>query len=160
MEQRPHLGRHRVSASSSSGRSLFARSLVRREGRQGEESDDAKGPLGLTTVFQPPDTVIADLIFVHGLGGGSQSTWTKDNDPSLFWPREWLPRDAVFRDVRIHTFGYNSNWTQESILNIHDFGKSLLGSIQDCPTIPRSEIVGVLCPPMEIVRATFYEFDS
>jgi len=146
MEQQPHLGRYKTSASSSN-RSFFARGLVRREGREGEGSDGTKGPLGLTTVFQPPETVAIDLVFVHGLGGGSQSTWTKSGDLS-FWPREWLPKDTAFRDVRIHTFGYNSDWTQESILNIHDFAKSLLGSIQDCPAIPLGETVGFLRPLM------------
>jgi hypothetical protein len=46
-----------------------------------------------------------------------------------------------FHDVRIHSFGYNSNWNKESTLNIHDFAKSLLGSIQDCPIIPRESNV-------------------
>ncbi|KAJ5519087.1 hypothetical protein N7453_001509 [Penicillium expansum] len=79
----------------------------------------------------------ADLIFVHGLGGGSRSTWTKSGDPSLYWPKEWLPNDDAFQNVRIHSFGYDSNWDKESILGIHDFANALLGSIFDCPRIPR-----------------------
>ena len=121
--------------SSTSSRSLLSRTLARRE-----DGDDAsvelKGSYGLITLYEPPDSAIVDLIFVHGLGGGSRSTWTKSGDPSLYWPQEWLPNDFGFRDVRIHSFGYNSNWTKESTLNLHDFAKSLLGSIQDCPLIP------------------------
>lgn len=98
-----------------------------------------KGPPGLTTVFQPVGNASGDLVFVHGLGGGSRKTWSKNEDPNLFWPQEWLPQDPNFRDVRVHTCGYNANWGKESILNIHDFAKSLLFSLKDCPTIPRNE---------------------
>lgn len=125
------------------GRSLFGRTLARRDGSNSDVlPDDSKGRFGLTTLFSPAESVIADLVFVHGLGGGSRSTWTKSSDSSLFWPQEWLPQDSAFQDVRIHSFGYNSNWDKESTLNIHDFAKSLLGSIQDCPTIPRESSVG------------------
>lgn len=95
------------------------------------------GPFGLTTVFKPLEKVIADLVFIHGLGGGSRKTWSKDENAYLFWPQEWLSQDAGFRDVRIHTFGYDSSWDKGSILNIHDFAKSLLEWVKDCPAIPR-----------------------
>ena len=135
------MDRH-MSAASSSGRSFLTRTLARREVEGNDASLDAtKGPLGLNTLYNPPSSAVADLVFVHGLGGGSKSTWTKTEDLSLYWPQEWLPKDAGFQDVRIHSFGYNSNWEKESTLNIHDFAKSLLGSIQDCPTIPRESNV-------------------
>lgn len=121
----------------SSGRSFISRALTRRDDR-GQSAEDWKGPFGLNTLFDPDPQAIADLVFVHGLGGGSRSTWTKSNDPSLYWPKEWLPQDPGFQDVRLHSFGYNSNWGDESILNVHDFAKALLGSIQDCPLIPRN----------------------
>ena len=122
--------------STTSSRSFLSRTLRGRDsGNTDSYSEDGKGPLGLTTVFEPQEQVIADLVFVHGLAGGSRSTWTKSSDSSLFWPQEWLPEDVGFRDVRIHSFGYCSNWDKESTLNIHDFAKSLLRSIQDCPAI-------------------------
>ena len=31
-----------------------------------------KGPLGLVTVHKPFDKAVADLVFIHGLGGGSR----------------------------------------------------------------------------------------
>ncbi|KAI4212781.1 MAG: hypothetical protein LQ351_004483 [Letrouitia transgressa] len=119
----------------SSSRSFLSRNLTKRDGSS-ESSEEVYGRLGLNMLHEP-SYAIADLIFVHGLGGGSRSTWTKDNNSSLYWPQMWLPNDAAFLDVRIHSFGYNSNWEKESVLNIHDFAKSLLGSIQDCPRIPR-----------------------
>ena len=100
-------------------------------------------------MFEPSSPfpkVIADLVFVHGLGGGSRKTWTKDEDPSLFWPQEWLSQDDGFKDVRIHMFGYSSNWEKESVLNIHDFAKSLLEWMKDCPTIPRDAQVSSVFP--------------
>ena len=103
--------------------------------------ENEKGPLGLTTVFRPLKKAIADLIFIHGLGGGSRKTWSRNGDSVLFWPQEWLGQDLGFRDVRIHTFGYDSNWEKESILNIHDFAKSLLEWIKNYPAIPRDHDV-------------------
>ena len=120
------------------------RIFTRRPRLGSNESDiENKGPLGLTTIYDPPLPAIADLIFVHGLTGGSRSSWSKNNDPSLFWPQEWLPSDAKFQDVRIHSFGYNSKLGSESILNINDFAKSLLGAIYDCPLIPGESDVGL-----------------
>lgn len=121
----------------SSGRSFLSRTLTRRDDGE-QSSEDGKGPFGLNTLFDPDNPAVADLVFVHGLGGGSRSTWTKSNDPSLYWPKEWLPQDPRFQDVRIHSFGYNSNWGNESILSVHDFAKALLGSIQECPLIPQN----------------------
>ena len=132
---------HKSSSASTSGRSFLSRTLVRRDRGGSDVPVDPKGPFGLTTLFTGRDSVSCDLVFAHGLGGGSRSTWSHSADASLFWPKEWLPRDEGFKDVRVHSFGYNSNWEKESSLNIHDFAKALLGSIQDCPTIPRSSTV-------------------
>jgi hypothetical protein len=86
--------------------------------------------------------VTADIIFVHGRGGGSRKTWTKNDNPDLYWPQEWLPQDPAFQNVRIHMFGYDSNWDKASILNIHDFAKSLLEWVTNCPDIPQDIEVG------------------
>lgn len=102
-------------------------------------AESQKGPLSLRTVHEPLDGAIADVVFIHGLGGGSRKTWAKNEDPELFWPGEWLPRDDDFQDVRILTFGYDADWSKESILNIQDFGKSLLYALKDAPTGPRAQ---------------------
>lgn len=107
-----------------------------------DANDQPKGALGLTTLHNPGNTSVCDLVFVHGLNGGSQSTWCRGRDDSLFWPKEWLPKDESFRDVRIHTFGYASGLGRESVLNVHDFATSLLVGIQDAPSIPHGERVG------------------
>ena len=145
---------------SSPGRSLFTRPFARRDDSGSLDMKDPKGPLGLGTLSEPLGPAIADLVFVHGLGGGSRSTWTKSTDASLFWPQEWLPVDGGFRDVRIHTFGYNSNWEKESTLNIHDFARALLGSLQDCPTIPRDSRVRVAPRHHKVVIFSFPQVNN
>ncbi|OAP59351.1 hypothetical protein AYL99_06649 [Fonsecaea erecta] len=101
------------------------------------EIDDWRGPLGLNTVYKPTNQTTADLIFVHGLAGGSRKTWTRKQDPALFWP-QWLPQDPAFKDVGVHMFGYDSNWSNASILNIQDFALSLLEWVTNSPEIPNA----------------------
>ncbi|KAM7192873.1 hypothetical protein V8F20_008670 [Naviculisporaceae sp. PSN 640] len=107
-------------------------------------SDDEKGPLGLTTLHEClPATGIApstEIIFIHGLGGGSRKSWSYSSDPKHYWPLAWLPTDDDFADVRIHTFGYKADWGErrQSILNIHAFAQSLLGALRNHPGIRRS----------------------
>lgn len=98
--------------------------------------EDVKGPLGLSILFEPSEPLV-EVVFVHGLKGGSRKTWSKSEDMYHYWPKEWLPRDPEFKNVRIHTFGYNADWgeTRQSFLSIHDFGKALLGAIHDSPQI-------------------------
>lgn len=103
--------------------------------------ENHKGPLGLNLLHAVADPLI-DFIFVHGLGGGSQKTWSKSANPDHFWPKEWLSRDPEFGFVRTYSFGYKVDWSErkESALNIHDFARSLLGEIQCCPDIRRSKV--------------------
>jgi pimeloyl-ACP methyl ester carboxylesterase len=103
---------------------------------------DDKGPLGLITLYEPPPSAqpVADIVFIHGLGGGSRKTWSYSSQPHHYWPRSWLPADNDFSDVRIHTFGYKADWGErrESILDIHDFAQSLLGALRNHPGIRRT----------------------
>lgn len=96
--------------------------------------DDSKGPLGLNLLHSPLEPLI-DFIFVHGLGGGSRKTWSKTSSVTHYWPQEWLPKDPAFKNVRVHSFGYNSDWVKgkDNCLNIHHFGKSLLGEMSTSP---------------------------
>ncbi|KLU86058.1 hypothetical protein MAPG_05077 [Magnaporthiopsis poae ATCC 64411] len=134
-----------------SNRSLLARSfsrpssILRRDGRDEAPREPPKGPLRLTSLHLPEiDHPIADIVFVHGLNGGSYSTWTFDGDPAKFWPKEWLAVDEVFRDARIHTFGYESSISKQSILNIDDFARALAYSLCHCPKIPLGEKAPVI----------------
>ena len=77
------------------------------------------------------------MIFVHGLRGGSIKTWQKRDDPRYFWPKHWLPLEPEFRHVSIHSFGYDSDWgsSQESFLDVHDFGRALYEEIRSSPML-------------------------
>lgn len=105
--------------------------LSLRSNETDDSSDDFRGSIGLTPLYTPSEPIL-DLVFVHGLRGGSRKTWSKSEHPFHFWPKEWLSRDPDFRAVRIHTFGYHSDWAErrESILNIHDFAQNLLGELK------------------------------
>jgi len=119
-------------------RSFLSRTLTREPNHPRQARHDIpKGPLGLTTLYEPPAGILvtADIVFVHGLNGGSQSTWSKDNRASHFWPKEWLPLDDAFHDVRTHTFGYPSGLGRESVLNVRDFAESLLAAVKDSPSM-------------------------
>lgn len=104
---------------------------------------DEVGALGLNLLYAPPAPLV-DFVFVHGLRGGSRKTWSKSSDPYHFWPKEWLTRDPEFKNVRIHSFGYSSDWGdgKDSVLNIHDFGKSLLAEVINSPEIRKDNDVG------------------
>ena len=113
--------------------------------------DGNKGPLGLTTIHEPPGDAVVDLVFVHGLGGGSRKTWSFSSDPGYFWPQEWLPADPDFTNVRIHSFGYRSEWGErrQSILNIYNFAQSLVGALKNHPGIRRGRThVSFVCHSM------------
>jgi len=49
-----------------------------------------------------------DLVFIHGLNGSPDSTWTADNS-KLFWPKTLLPEELAEENVRILTFGYDAD---------------------------------------------------
>ncbi|KAI9844670.1 MAG: hypothetical protein M1837_005412 [Sclerophora amabilis] len=108
-------------------------------GRSGESSEELKGPFGLDPLAIPAEPMV-DFVFVHGLGGGSRKSWSKGQEPALFWPKHWLPRDPEFRNVRIHSFGYDADWTERrtSILDVHDFGNKLLTALHLSELIRRS----------------------
>lgn len=97
-----------------------------------------KGPFGLTNLYSPPSgdaAVTAHIICVHGLGGGSESTWTHN---MTFWPRDLLPQVEAFRNTATYSFGYNSDFPRSSILDINDFSRSLLARMLSEPLILNS----------------------
>lgn len=67
-----------------------------------------RDPIGLEVVYRPPGEHKIDIIFVHGLGGGSQKTWSKDHNLDTFWPQKWLTYEAGANEARISTFGYDA----------------------------------------------------
>jgi pimeloyl-ACP methyl ester carboxylesterase len=68
----------------------------------------------------------ADLVFVHGLGGDSHTTWMRDKEsPETFWPA-WLASD--FPQLGVWTLGYAADvsaWQRES-MPLPDRGNAVL----------------------------------
>jgi hypothetical protein len=73
-------------------------------------------------------------------------TWSKSASISHYWPGEWLPKDPAFKDVRIHSYGYGSDWAKgkDSCLNLHHIGKSLFSELSTSPHFADSNTAIVL----------------
>ncbi|CZT06939.1 related to vegetatible incompatibility protein HET-E-1 [Rhynchosporium graminicola] len=122
-----------------SSRSFLQRYLTQRRSSS-PTSFNAHGALGLNLLNSPTDPLL-DLIFVHGLGGGSTKTWCSSEDVTQFWPKEWLPREPGIHNMRIHSYGYDADWQSSrasSTINVHDFGHQLLERLRGCSSISRS----------------------
>ncbi len=149
-----------ITTTSHSNKSFLGKYLTRRDigSITKNEREAPKGPLGLTTLFEPDGEAVADLIFVHGLNGGSRSTWSKTGNGS-FWPQDWLSCDDAFQDVRIHTFGYSSGLNRESVLNIRDFATNLLACVYHCPAVASSTSVSGLRAIIQTTSSSVTEPD-
>lgn len=112
--------------------------------RPADIDNDTKGRLGLILLNNPPNPAI-DFVFVHGLGGGSRKTWSKSDNPEHFWPRAWLPHDQEFRNVRIHSFGYDADWgsMKADVSNIGDFALGLLNVLKYAESMRGSDDVRI-----------------
>ncbi|KAK7756561.1 hypothetical protein SLS62_001398 [Diatrype stigma] len=86
------------------------------------------GPLGLNVVYSPENGHKVDIVFIHGLGGTSQLTWSKYKKPELFWPLTFLPLEPDLCLARILSFGYNANFRKSGNIStsVLDFAKDLL----------------------------------
>lgn len=158
--ENPRRPAHRTAVSN------YERNLDVSSSRWRQRSQDRRtDPLGLVTLYIPEVSPSADIIFVHGLGGTSQQTWSRNRDPDLFWPQKWLPLEPDICTARIFSFGYNAHFSSSgpnSIAGISDFAKSLLfamkfgkgddsedlqiGSVRLLTTIPLKEANVHSCP--------------
>ena len=115
---------------------------------------------GISILWEPTDeaSIVADLVFVHGLGGHPELTWTKpmpspedDNAGSkkrkrnarlkegvqtafsCFWPYDLVRKD--FRNLRIMTYGYDSDpcpgYSGTNEMTITHHARQLLVSLAD-----------------------------
>ena len=88
--------------------------------------------LGLTIVADPGDKRNIDLVFIHGLGGLSHTTWSHDGKSEHFWPKEWLPKERGMETARIMIWGYDapSNpFSAGTTMNISRFAIDLLNAL-------------------------------
>jgi hypothetical protein len=96
--------------------------------RSRKNSETDPGPLGLNVIYTPESALKVDIVFIHGLGGTSRRTWSKNEDPELFWPLKFLPSEPDVCEARILTFGYNANFRAAGNVStsVLDFAKDLL----------------------------------
>ncbi|KAF2488673.1 hypothetical protein BU16DRAFT_520428 [Lophium mytilinum] len=82
------------------------------------------GEHGLKTLAESDQDTV-DIVFVHGLTGNRETTWTYNK--TLYWPRDLLTKELPY--ARILAFGYDADVIR--VLNtagsntIRDHGKSL-----------------------------------
>ncbi len=120
----------------------------------GGGAEGVADPLGLTTIWLPANP-IADIIFVHGLGGSSKRTWTweRSTNYSYFWPA-WLPSEPELSRARIHTFGYRAEmWGSSNAMNILDFAKDLLFKMKYAFT--QESQIGSVCFLLFLLKTFF-----
>ncbi|KAI8955665.1 hypothetical protein F4801DRAFT_528534 [Xylaria longipes] len=92
--------------------------------------------LGLHQVY--PDRRIKsnpslDVVFVHGLGGDSYSTWSGSKG---LWIRDLLPKSPFYEDARIFTFGYDARaflrpFSKSTRGRTFTFAEALLSDLRD-----------------------------
>ncbi|KAK4207664.1 hypothetical protein QBC37DRAFT_298226 [Rhypophila decipiens] len=86
-------------------------------------------PYGIKVLYNPSDP-IADVIFVHGIKGHREQTWSQGSGGPP-WPQTLLP--LRMPDIRIMTFGYDANpiaWRASvSVNRIGDHSKNLLAAL-------------------------------
>jgi pimeloyl-ACP methyl ester carboxylesterase len=76
---------------------------------------------------------VADILFIHGLGGTSLRSWCRNRELEFLWPKTWLPKETDLAAARILTFGYNAHFSatkQQAALTINDFATDLLYSMK------------------------------
>lgn len=78
---------------------------------------DAVGPVdvGIQRVDRARAPKVADFVFIHGLGGDSTSTWSKDSGVLGFWP-SWLAEE--YPELGVWTVQYDtaiSKWRKCSL---------------------------------------------
>ncbi|KAL9013912.1 MAG: hypothetical protein Q9173_001421 [Seirophora scorigena] len=100
--------------------------------------------IGLTRLYPPDDKELltthdVDIVFVHGLFGHPEKTWSlKKEIESLFWPQSLLP--AVIPDSQIFTWGYGADvggiFSSAGQSTIHEHAGSLLLDLADLRYTP------------------------
>ncbi|KAI2715213.1 hypothetical protein CBS147332_4867 [Penicillium roqueforti] len=87
-----------------------------------------EGAIGMKVLSDPSDADL-DIVFIHGLTGDREKTWTHQN--GNLWPRDLLSKDLS--KARIMTFGYDVDiFSFTSITfsdRLHDHSQSLAYAI-------------------------------
>lgn len=100
---------------------------VPEDGGQSMQVRSTQGAYGLDILHQPPEPV-ADIIFIHGLTGTRDITWTRNagKKTACFWPKDLLPDpDHGTPEARIVSWGYDAK-----VVDSRPFGVVSTNSIE------------------------------
>lgn len=90
------------------------------------------GRFGLTQVYTPPEKANVDVVFVHGLNGSPDHTWTSEKGKT-FWPSQLLPAFLEDQKARILTYGYDADVVSftdgASRDRIHNHAEALIAAL-------------------------------
>ena len=107
--------------------------ISRNHEKEKDLEPEAVFPKGLK-LLADPSYAFVDVVFVHGLAGDRERTWTSpssDGSCPVLWPRDLLPLYLPY--VRIITFGYDAYIArlhgQVSINRIADHSSDLLKAL-------------------------------
>ncbi|KAI0971312.1 Alpha/Beta hydrolase protein [Xylaria arbuscula] len=91
-----------------------------------------KPKCGIKVLHEPPNAIV-DLVFVHGITGHRDYTWSANRN-SESWPKLMLPSRTP--EARILTFGYDASvigfWRGISGNSIGDHSNNLLSALSGC----------------------------
>lgn len=126
-------------------------------------------PSGIKVLNEPLDAT-ADIVFVHGITGDRERTWTSPVN-AVCWPRDLLPTSLP--DARILTFGYDAYVAgrQGNIarLDISHHANDLLNALaneRQTPALATRPIIfvahslGGLCAKMQFEDRRLVETDT
>jgi hypothetical protein len=87
---------------------------------------------GLRVVYESSDKnyIVADIVFIHGLTGGTKTTWF-DSPSGVYWPSDLLAKDVP--RTRILAFDYDADVTRllgpVSQNNLRGYAEALLSDL-------------------------------
>ncbi|TGO16296.1 hypothetical protein BPAE_0505g00010 [Botrytis paeoniae] len=82
-------------------------------------SSSVASRVGLLGPWGGSDDAAVDIIFIHGLTGNREKTWT--GKYGIFWPKDLLSKDIP--DARIWSWGYDANIPDRPIIFVvHSLG--------------------------------------
>jgi ankyrin repeat protein len=58
----------------------------------------------LHLIYRPDNTPASNIVFVHGLNGNAEKTWTGSGDDRVFWPRDLLAQDVRHSAIWIYSY--------------------------------------------------------
>ncbi|KAL8907714.1 MAG: hypothetical protein Q9171_005755 [Xanthocarpia ochracea] len=100
------------------------------EGRLETSGPVPPSNLGLRVLNPRPDNAVTDIVFIHGLTGDRESTWTAEGAAAC-WPELCLLNDLP--EARIITYGYDADvvnfWSMASQNTVGDHGQKFLSSL-------------------------------